>query len=247
MTELFENTADDKPQFYKAALSKMTEHELDKLVAYFSARLVKRDELLIEELCKTKNFAKAFNSVRRENRSVTPRTTAVQNLVNECVEEISEWNADQDYYGKYRDLTRKQLFVDRWLDKYIPQTAWRRYQNAVRVERSTAASVRDIKAVRVAKPTVLRDYDKALKSFSQQFSVSAPEARGIAMSLGAQILTKLMLETENEHDIVIRESLDPKRVLTQEKRDLAAICMRSTNLYFVSDVESELELINGTD
>jgi hypothetical protein len=163
------------------------------------------------------------------------------------VEEISEWNADQDYYGEYRDLTRKQLFVDRWLDKYIPQTAWSRYQNAVRVERSTAASVRDIKAVKLAKPRLLPAYDEALKSFSQQFNVSTPEARGIAMSLGAQVLKELLLETENKHDIVRREALDIGKVRTQEERDMAMGYMLATNLRFVHGVKSELELNDETN
>lgn len=45
MTELFENTVDNKPKFYKNALSSLTECELEKLVGCFSARLVRREVL----------------------------------------------------------------------------------------------------------------------------------------------------------------------------------------------------------
>lgn len=247
MTELFENTADNKPTFYKKALSQMTELELDKLVTYFSTRLVKRDERFIEELCKTNNFDKILDEVMSEGRSASPHDTAVQRLIHRMIEGISEWNADYDNCGKWREQTSRQLFVDRWLNQYIPKPAWNRYQNVVRVERSTAASARDIKAIKVSKPRGLIDYDENLKSFSQEFNVSAPQARGIAMYLGAKVLTNLMLKTEDENLIMFREALNSYRDLTKDERNLADSYYRVVSQHMVNDVKHELELINETD
>lgn len=247
MTELIENTADDKPTFYKKALSQMTALELDKLVTYFSTRLVKRDERFIEELCKTNNFDKILDEVMSEGRSAFLHDTAVQRFVHRCVEDISEWNANYDNCGKWREQTSRQLFVDRWLNKYIPKTAWNRYQNAVRVERSTAASARDTKAIKVTKPRRLLNYDEDLKSFSQEFNVSAPQARGIAIYLGAQVLKNLMLKTEDDDLIMFREAMNSHRNLTKDERDLATAYYRVMSRHMVNDVERELELINETD
>jgi hypothetical protein len=251
MTEV--STCIEKVEFFnKPAINRMGESDLEKMVTYFKTRLINKDELLVEELCKTKYFEVVMSTPSMKRRidmvGDIALVTAEKNIIDDCLRDISGWNADKDKIGLWRTIEEKRVYVDSWLNKYITQVAWGRYLNSVRVARSTGSSPKQTTAVKVTSPCAMQSHNEDIKRFSKQFEISMPEARGISTALGAHFLELFMLKDDKGEHKGLREIIKLNETnLSEAEKERSIMKLRIMMNYMVSDVTRELERIHTDD
>ncbi|HFQ4880736.1 TPA: hypothetical protein ACGUPI_003204 [Vibrio vulnificus] len=205
----------------KHAISKMREHELEKMLKYFQTRLIKRDELLIEELRQMDAYKQTakISGLNHGSNELDGR------VIDNCLRALSTWNNETFEDGKWRELADKQEYVDTWVNRYISKKAWGRYLNSVRVSRASRLSTSkadNTSAVKVTSPRNQTYFEGKLKSLSKEFGTSMPETRGIAMELGVELLELFLAEAKEEEHRDIRTVIISKNLkemtLDEEKQ-----------------------------